>query len=211
MTQRGQQLHGGQGIAGCRGMEHVRREQQLWGLVEVRRQKVGERHRDAAGQSHLRRLCPSQPKPPPSSHPPQRLRNRGDDAEIRTGSDGNDRTACPQSLHPPAETTRRRADSIGLGDVVCPDHDHRGVGRGPRDEHRVDLTGQALGCRADDRLCAEPNPPTRRLGQAPGKKHTRHFISALAAVSGCGGITEDHQMQVEGHPAVPALDRPAAR
>ena len=100
---------------------------------------------------------------------------------------------------------------LSCGDVVGADQDHRGVRRRTGHEHRVDLAGQALGCGSDDRFGAQPDTFAALLSQSAGDQHTGNFVGGATAVPGCRRVAEDHQVQVEVHPALPALHRTAAR
>jgi len=141
----------------------------------------------------------------------QRLGDRGDQAEIRAGANDDDRSAGPQPPNRLPQPSRRRPDAVRPGDVVRADHYHRGIRRRPCDEHGVDLPRQPLRRRPHDRLCAQPDPHSRSLGEPPRDEHTRHLVGVLAAVTGGGGVAEDHEVHVEGYAAMPPLGGVAAR
>ncbi|ODQ95746.1 hypothetical protein BHQ17_03940 [Mycolicibacterium holsaticum] len=58
---------------------------------------------------------------------------------------------------------------------------------------------------------SQPDSLARDLGELAGKQHAGHLVGFGAAVAGGGGVTEDHQMQVDRHVSVPAFDGAAAR
>ena len=132
--------------------------------------RVRERHWHAAGRSRTAGgLRSGQAQPASARHPAQRLRNRGDDTEVRAGADHDDgaagrsrRTARPS----------RRADGpmpLSLVMSLAPIMITAASGGGPADEHRVDLAGQSLRRRADDRLGAQPDSLYRSPRRGRGR------------------------------------------
>ena len=171
----------------------------------------GQRHRHTTGGPDGAGLRAGQPQSQGAHRPAQRLRDRLDDAEIGAGGDDDLRAAGFQPSHRRAQPARRGADAVQLGDIVGADQDHRGIRRRTRHEHRVDLSGQALGGGTDNRLGAQPDTFAGLLGQSARDQHAGNFVGDPAAVPGCRRVTEDHQVQVDVHPALPALHRAAAR
>ena len=122
-------------------------------------------------------------------------------------------TTAPLARSRLTASPSRRADcgdAVEHGDVVGADHDDRGVGGWPGDEHRVDLTGQPLRGGAHNCLGAQPDSLTGQLGQAAAQQHAGHLVGVFAAVPGGGRVAEHHQVQIERDVALPALHRPAA-
>ena len=189
------------------------REQHFRRLAEVGGQQVGERDRHAARCPDRRGLRTRQPQPAGAGHPAQRLGNRGDDAEVRAGADDDDGAAGPQSAHrrgPAAEPTGRCR--CGLVMSLAPIMMTAASGGGPATniasiwpDRPFDVAPTIALVLSRIRL---PDSSARpRAIITPGSSS-----AVLAAVAGGRRVAEHHQVQVERHAAVPALDRtPAGR
>ena len=171
-----------------------RRRTALGSLQELGRQQVGRRNRHTARRAHGTGLSTGQAQPAAARHPAQRLRDRGDHAEIRARADHDDRAAA-RNLRTAAPS--RRADGpmpFGFVMSLAPIMMTAASGGGPATNMASIWPGQPLRRGAHNRLGAQADPLTGLLGQPARDQHAGHLVGVRAAVPGGGRVAEDHQV-----------------